>query len=314
MIIDTHVHIFTFPCFENLGDKIQTKRDLVNFRSRYPEIFKRRTIEHHLDNTDTLVAHMDRRQISFSIVQQTVGQIPNEDVCAAARRHPTRLFSLATVGRETAATGYPEDPSPALHRAPDIVAHGFEELGMVGIGELMVRGLTNKIHPEEIARDLEPLMKVLARYRRPLQIPTAWTIFRGGLIYGSPFWVDELAGRHPEVPIVLTKMGRGISYYFDMAMTVALRNENIYFDTVQTSSEHLRIAVDELGADRIMFGTDWSQLDRWVREPGDVYQNALAILDKARLTPDERETILWKTAAKVFRLDMQSNPLVENNV
>ena len=55
-----------------------------------------------------------------------------------------------------------------------------------------------------------------------------------------------------------------------------------------------------------MFGTDWSATWRWVREPQPVQRLRLKVLDDANLTEAEREQILWKTAAQVFRLDAAS--------
>jgi hypothetical protein len=123
---------------------------------------------------------------------------------------------------------------------------------MKGVGEIFIRALTNEIHPEKIARDLDPFMQTVARYQVPIQFPTAWSQVPGGLYYGNPIWVDEVAHRHPSVPIILTKMGRSITTYFDSALTVALRNVNIYFDVVGTCPEHLRIAVtDRRGTDHV---------------------------------------------------------------
>jgi predicted TIM-barrel fold metal-dependent hydrolase len=76
----------------------------------------------------------------------------------------------------------------------------------------------------------------------------------------------------------------------------------VYFDTVGTSPEHLRIAVDKLGAHRIMFGTDWSATWSWVRKPADLYTIRLGVIEKADLSPADREQVLWKTAVKVFDL------------
>ena len=69
------------------------------------------------------------------------------------------------------------------------------ELGLRGMGETHIRSLTAEMHPELIARDLEPLMLELARHGVPLQLQTAWTQWKGGLWFGDPLWVDEIAGR-----------------------------------------------------------------------------------------------------------------------
>lgn len=107
-------------------------------------------------------------------------------------------------------------------------------------------------------------MEVLAQYRLPVQILTAWTQFPGAVYYGDPIWVDEIANRHPTVPIVLTKMGRGIGRYFEGALVVAMRNRNVFLDTSGTIDPHLEQALDVLGPDRIMFGTDWTYTWRYI--------------------------------------------------
>jgi predicted TIM-barrel fold metal-dependent hydrolase len=105
------------------------------------------------------------------------------------------------------------------------------------------------------------------------------------------------------VPIILTKMGRSITRYFDSAMTVAMRNVNIYFDVVGTNPQHLRFAIDKIGAERIMFGTDWSTTWSWLSVPATLHQIRLKVLDDARLSDTERELILWKNAARLFKLE-----------
>jgi hypothetical protein len=64
-------------------------------------------------------------------------------------------------------------------------------------------------------------------------------------------WVDELAGAFPDVPVVLTKMGRSIRASFDACKVIAMRNGNVYFDMTDTSAEHLREAISVLGAQAI---------------------------------------------------------------
>jgi predicted TIM-barrel fold metal-dependent hydrolase len=122
------------------------------------------------------------------------------------------------------------------------------------------------------------------------------------LYFADPVFVDEIAARYPSVSIILTKMGRRIEHYFQSALAVAMRNANIYFDTVGTTPQHLKIAVDMIGAERIMFGTDWSGTWKWVKEPADLYTMRLKTIRDAKLSPDDEEKILWKTASKLFRL------------
>jgi len=72
----------------------------------------------------------------------------------------------------------------------------------------------------------------------------------------EPRWIDELADNFPDVPIILTKMGWGIRTAFDACTVIAKRNANVYFDLTDSRAEHVREAIDEIGAQRIIFGTD----------------------------------------------------------
>ena len=108
------------------------------------------------------------------------------------------------------------------------------------------------------------------------------------------------------MPIILTKMGRSLNYYFDIALSVAMRNRNVYFDTVGTSPEHLRTAVDAMGAQRIMFGSDWSATWRWLSDPAPLHTIRKRVLEKAKLSESESEQISWRTTVEVFGLDITS--------
>jgi predicted TIM-barrel fold metal-dependent hydrolase len=213
------------------------------------------------------------------------------------------MVALARVGHDQEAAGYLEDPAPVREKAPAEIERALTTLGMRGVGEIFVRSITDKVNPEKIARDLEGIMHVVEKHNVPIQFPTAWSQFPGGLFYGDPVWADEVAGRHPKAPVILTKMGRSIERYFDTVMSVAMRNVNVYLDVVGTNPRHLRFAVDKLGPDRIMFGTDWSTTWRWLSLPATLHQIRLKVLDDAKLNPVERENILWKNAARLFKLN-----------
>ena len=298
MRIDSHVHIFSVPSLDNLESKIRTTQDLIRFRTRWPELAAAFKEETPLDNTDRLFATLDEHGIGHAVVQTRPGRITNDDVARAVQANPDRLTGLVTF--EDGLIRLANDPERFRAWAIGELRRGIEDLDLKGMGELRLHALSGSIHPEEIARDLQPFMDILARHRLPILIQTAWTQFPGGLWFGDPIWVDELAERNPEVPILLTKMGRGIDTYFDHCMVVALRNENVYFDTVGTTSDHLRRAVVELGAERILFGTDSSATWRWVVSPGIVHEMHLQTVEEA--VPDEtaRSLILGESAARLY--------------
>jgi|LNFM01.1.fsa_nt_gb predicted TIM-barrel fold metal-dependent hydrolase len=307
MIIDTHIHIYTFPSFRDLSKHIRTMEDAIAFRTRYPDLYQCNNTEPPLDNSDDLVVDMAKNGVDFALVQARAGFVSNDLVADAAKRHPRHMVALARVGHDQEAAGYHEDPGPTREAAPAELDRCLGELGMKGVGETFVRALTDHVNPEKIAKDLSGVMRVVEKHGVPIQFPTAWSQFPGGLFYGDPLWVDEVAMRFPKVPIILTKMGRSITSYFDSAMTVAMRNVNVYFDVVGTNPQHLRFAIDKIGADRIMFGTDWSATWRWLSVPATLHQIRMKVLDDAKLTENEREQILWKNAARLFKLNLEGH-------
>jgi predicted TIM-barrel fold metal-dependent hydrolase len=292
--------------FRDLSKYIRTMEDAIAFRTRYPDLYKCNLTEPPVDSTDDLVADMDKSGVDFALVQARAGFVSNDLVATAAKRHPDRMVALARVGHDQEAAGYHDDPGPTRERAPDELDRALSTLGMRGIGEIFVRSLTDHVNPEKIAKDLSGIMRVAEKHKVPIQFPTAWSQFPGGLFYGDPLWADEVAARHPSVPVILTKMGRSITKYFDTVMSVAMRNVNVHLDVVGTNPQHLRFAIDKLGADRIMFGTDWSTTWRWLSVPDTLYRIRMKVLDDANLTDEERQSILWNNAVRLFKLEPQA--------
>jgi predicted TIM-barrel fold metal-dependent hydrolase len=301
MRIDSHVHIFSFPSLEDLETKIRTVPDVAAFRTRCPELFNALKTEAPINNTDRLLEALDGHEIAHAVVQARPGPITNDSIARAVANSDGRLTGLVTF--EEGLIRFGPDLDGFRGWAVQELRRGIEHLGLKGMGELRLHALSDAFHPVEIARDLQPFMDILAEYRLPILIQTAWTQFPGGLWFGDPIWVDELAERNPDVPIVLTKMGRGIETYFDHSMVVALRNENVYFDTVGTTGDHLTRAIAQLGADRILFGTDWSATWRWVVSPATVHDIHLNLVEAA--VPDEatRSAILGGTAARLYDIE-----------
>ncbi len=312
MIIDTHIHMVgASASVSDLSDKIKRVEDVVSLNVRYPELMKARLSEEPIDISDQLFEDWERHGIAGGVVQITPGRATNDTVAQTVADHAGVLYGLINLRgfqvsqRRGLDPWTEEEETASLSAAREWAAREIERCvevpGMVGIAEVHAERFTVSVHPEAIARDFKPFMDMAARYKLPIQIATGWSQFPGGLYYADPVWTDEIAGRYPEVPIILTKMGRGL-HYFDNALAVAMRNTNVYFDTVSTTGEHVRVAVDKLGAHRVMFGSDWSPTWRWVKEPMDLYGMRMKTLNDAGLTPTEREQVECRTAEQVFGL------------
>jgi predicted TIM-barrel fold metal-dependent hydrolase len=110
------------------------------------------------------------------------------------------------------------------------------------------------------------------------------------------------------VPIIIPHFGAG---FFREALMVAEMCANIYLDTSSsngwmrytpglTLAEVFRTAIDVLGADRLLFGTDSSFFPRgWNKVVYDAQQKALG---DALIPPDARAKIVGGNFQKLFPL------------
>jgi len=305
MRVEVHCHPFGPPSYKHLGDKIRTVSDLVSFRRKYPELYNARQTEPIVDYVDDLIADMEKHEINKALIMTTPSadspDVKNDKIATALSKYPGRLFGLMSLG-DYSVTGDFDDPEALRQAAPQQIAHWIGERGFKGLGETHGGPFTTEIHPVKIAEDLRPIMEVLATYKAPIMFATGWTQFPGQMYFADPIYVDEIAGRFPSVPIILTKMGRGIEHYFESALIVAMRNPNVYFDTTFTTADHILRAVKTIGADRIMFGSDWAPTWRWVREPEDLYTARLRPVRESGISDGEAEQILGTTAEQLFDL------------
>ena len=309
-LLDCHVHVGGSPALAGLIDQVQTPKDWLALRGNQPEAFGEAASQSQVDNSDDLIATMNEHGVTHAFVQATPGKdASNQLVAEAARRHEGRLFPIyrpeALLGDLGPGTMQRPDQGQLRQNARQVaedIEGVFPELGMIGMGEFIVGGfVTTALDPIEIARDMGPIMEALRPRKLPIQFPTATSGWKGGLFYiYEPLWVDELAGNFPDVPIVLTKMGRGIPTSFDACMVIAKRNANVYFDLTDSRAEHIREAIDEIGAQRIMFGTDLHGLSL-----NYAYDVGFEILDGANPSEEEREWLSWRTADSVYQLGLE---------
>jgi len=230
-------------------------------------------------------------------------------VVAAVKRHPDLFIGCFMTGAHdfyggpNAADSKTPFSKPDPGRFADMVAYNVEELGLKGMGEFAVQHFSRESSPHKIAEDLDPMMKVLSQYKIPVMVPTAWTQFGTRLYHGLPLFIDDLAERYPDVPIILVKMGRGYTFIFEMCLATAFKHENIYLETSQARPEHIRQAVSELGADRVVFGTDWTGTWRTLYLPkGGIYKASMETVEAAGLTAAEKERVYGGNTAAIFGL------------
>ncbi|HLL54347.1 MAG TPA: amidohydrolase family protein [Myxococcaceae bacterium] len=156
--------------------------------------------------------------------------------------------------------------------------------------------------------DLRDVYALAARYGVPVMIHTGDTYApRARVRFAHPLAVDEAAVEFPDVTFVLCHLGNP---WFADAMEVVYKNSNVFADisgltlgSFEPRFERFALGkVNEVLAylnepTKLLFGSDW---------PISHIESYLKFARQLEATPEELEGLLWRNAARVFRLKVES--------
>ncbi len=119
--------------------------------------------------------------------------------------------------------------------------------------------------------------------------------------HGRPSLFEPLLRSFPNLPVILAHMGKG---YLEESIALAQKYGRVYFDISGiishigskggfSSDAHAVELLRKIGADRILFGSDWPWYDALM---------AVERFNRLNLTADEKRKILGQNAAKIFGL------------
>ena len=107
---------------------------------------------------------------------------------------------------------------------------------------------------------------------------------------GHPLEIAVLAQAFPDVPVIMDHMG--YRYYVAEALAAARQAPNIYLATTAVMEPHwIRLAVKELGADRVIFGSNAPYV--WTKTQIDV-------VHQAELSDSDEKKVLTENFARLF--------------
>ena len=125
----------------------------------------------------------------------------------------------------------------------------------------------------------------------------------------SPLHLHSVAMTYPDLPIIIPHFGAG---FLSEALMVADLCPNVYLDTSSSNSwikyhsgltleDVFLQALDVLGADRLIFGTDSSFFPRgWQRG---VWEGQVEIMEKIGMTHSDKEKIFSGNFDRIFPVD-----------
>ena len=324
-IVDVHTHMFTKRWLELLREKgapygvvvRPDGRDEV-YRGVTPVVFPQPA---HFDY-DARIEHMDGAGIDVSIVSLTCPNVywGGEEVSAAAARESNDSMAdaeRAYPGRIKWFTSlpwqYPDRALAELRRTADVGA-----AGVMVLANVQGRSLTEDA--------FGPIWAEIDRRALPVLVPPgeppgadlmdmgrydlSWAV---GFIFDTTLAVtrmvfDGFLDRYPNLKVIVAHGGAAMPYLvgrFEKGDEVELASRRrmtahptdylrrMYYDCITYDPGALRYLISVVGADRVLFGTDW---------PHVVHDVAGSLANTAALPADQRDAIRGTTAMDLFGL------------
>jgi hypothetical protein len=232
-----------------------------------------------LDVTEEqLIKNMNEKGVDAAIVQPFPGAFPqppvqvHDRIAKLSEQNPGRVFGLASVN--------PHVMPPETWRGE--IERCIKDLGFVGI----------KMHPAGHAlfpasKDGMMVFEEANRLGVPVLVHTGL-----GIPAALPGMVIPAARKFENLKIVLGHCGFNIAT--GEAVFVASAFKNVYVECSWSMGPDIAWAIDELGPERVMLGTDL---------PGNI-QTELVKAKEAGITGDKLEWYYGKTAQMVFNVKL----------
>lgn len=227
------------------------------------------------DPPEKVIACMDRAGIDIAVVSTYVNypgpkKEAMEELYRGCCSYPGRLIPFLRLNPR-----FTEETEAAIDLA--VTKYGY-------------RGI--KLHPTSYSMHpfTEPTLKIL-RKAAQYDIPVLFHCSDENLTL--PLQIGEAAEQCPQTKIILAHMG-GFRHGAD-AIRVCKRYPNVFMDTCEFCfSAGIRHAVEELGPQRILFGTDL---------PTDNPLLEIRKVKDAQLGAEAEEMVFFKNAAGLLKLD-----------
>jgi predicted TIM-barrel fold metal-dependent hydrolase len=227
---------------------------------------------------DKLISEMDKTGVDVCAVNQLTDNmiLDNDAVLKAARDHPNRLVPFAHI-----------NPGMYCNEGKKASAEIDRTLG-----KLKLKGV--KLHPEfdhfqMFDEVMNELMEKIQGYGVPI-------LFHSGGSFSTPLQIVYVAKSFPKIPVLLGHMGT--DSFVHEAVPAAKLSENIYLETsIGAQLLFIENAVHELGAERIVWGTDFP------------YGSPAVELKKIQtldISKKQKKMILGENAAKILGLKTRS--------
>lgn len=184
-----------------------------------------------------IVDALNANRVNAAILQPFPGApnpaVVHDLIADLGSRYPGRIYGVASV-----------NPHIDRDRYHQEIARCVRDLGFVGVA---LNTFGHVVKPS--GRDATTVFEVARELGVPVIVETGW-----GAPFGLPSAILPRAREYSDVKIVLAHAGAGLYTY--EAFVVAREAENVYLETSWCRSDDVRWLIEELGATRVMLGSD----------------------------------------------------------
>jgi len=249
MRIDVHVHpILVKELTDSRPGLLQDAREHFDLRTT-PQPLSTLTHEMDLCNVERSVL------LALECPKLHAAKMPsNDEVANIVRQNGRRFIGFASVDPDSK-----QDALSEMRRAKD----------QIGLRGLKLNPAMQEFDPS--SPSAIEVYKEAERLEMPILIHTGITFsHRFSIHHNDPLIYDDVARKHPKLKICLAHMGWP---WLWNAVTVAIRNPNVYLDTAGTYAgtpvEHFRQVASTLSSRvienvlgiRLMFGSDYPRIE-----------------------------------------------------
>jgi uncharacterized protein len=252
---------------------------------------------HYEDHTADLLARMDEHGVDTALIMRGAWPANNADLARLVAEYPDRFVAFAGWDGAFPIGSPPRESAGALQALEE----GLKTHGCKGVGEFEL-GRFVPLPPEQAYLGYVPTWEVCQKYAAPVLFHTGYDGSPVPIPYRNPIYLEPLATEFPEVPLLLAHMGRYDISFFEGALMLARKRRNVYLTTTNSRTEFIERAVEELGAERLIWGSDWS-LQHGVlgaRKGWDVHAHNLDAVRRARIEDREKELILGENLGNLL--------------
>ncbi len=158
---------------------------------------------------------------------------------------------------------------------------------------------------------LETVFRIAAKYDLPIMIHTGDTFSKRAKVrQAHPLLVDDIAVDFPDNKFVICHLGNP---WFQDTAEVLYKNDNVYADISGLTlgdftyeferymKQRVRDMITYMGdpGSQLLYGSDWPLVNM---------RPYVKFLDTLELDVEQKDNIAWRTAATLFRIDVEAIP------